>query len=333
MTIPHSELRIPNSDEPVLAVDIGGHKHGVALCTAGGTVLEALFTRTDLQADAAAITAGVLEKAARLREKHPAVFAAVRRCGIGFGGPVRDNRPYRSMHVGGWEGIDLCGMIRERFGVSAVMGNDGNVSALGEHRFGAGRGCSSLVYLTVSTGIGGGVILDNRLWAGAHGFAGELGHIHVRPDGPACSCGSAGCLEACCSGTALGRRAGALAAESPKDFAGLLESAGGAPDKIDAQRVFAAAAEGEPGPVALLKDYLDELARGVGSIINAFDVETVVIGGGVAKAGEALFAPLRERVGRYVMPMLRSTARIAPAALGDHTVILGATVAATRNAT
>lgn len=310
-----------------LTIDIGGHKYGAALCSAGGRVIGHRLRRTDLKADAATIVAGLLGQIDELRAAHPAEFAQVRSCGIGFGGPVRDNRPYRSLHVAGWKTIDLCDVVRSRFGLPAVMGNDGDVSALGEHRFGAGRGCGSLVYLTVSTGIGGGIVLAGRLWSGAHGFAGELGHIKIRESGPVCPCGGIGCLESLCSGTALGRVARVAAAADPQTYAGLTALAGGA-DRIDARAVFAAASSGDPASQALVDGYLDDLARGAGSILNAFDPDMLVIGGGVSKAGEALFAPLRAKTAAHVMPMIRDLFRIEPAALDDHTVFLGAAVLA-----
>jgi glucokinase len=320
-----------NDHQIVLCVDIGGHQHATALVEVlgdGARVLDAERTRTELRAEAAAIAENVVRQAETLRLRRPQEFARVRSAGVGFGGPVQGNRPWRSMHVAGWDGLDLCGRLTERFGVPAVMGNDGDLGALGENRFGAGRGTRSMAYLTVSTGIGGGIILDGRLWRGSHGFAAELGHIRIRsgPDAPTCSCGGVGCLEACCSGTSLGRIARQAVASGPGRFAGLLSlpEVAGKAEAIDARAVFRAVGAGDEGAKGLLDRYLDDLARGLGSIINTLDPELIVIGGGVSKAGDALFVPLRERVRGVVMPMTRNVFRVEPAQLGESTVLVGA---------
>lgn len=324
-----SPLPAPSSPPAnVLCLDIGGHKYAAALCRADGTLIVDRFVRTQLKAGAGAITAGLLDLAEAFRRERPADFAAVRACGIGFGGPVADNRPRRSLHVAGWGAVDLCAVVADRFGIPAVMGNDGDVAALGEHRLGAGRGTRDMIYLTVSTGIGGGVILDGKLRRGAHGACGEIGHIRIAREGPPCPCGGTGCLESLCSGTAMGRMARELAGSRPERCRAMLAAVGGDVSRIDAAVLFAAAAAGDEGPAELLAGRLDDLARGLVGVANALDPEVIVLGGGVSRAGAALLDPLRRRMREWAMPGIAEGVRIEAAELGEMSVLQGAAVLA-----
>jgi glucokinase len=216
-------------------------------------------------------------------------------CGIGFGGPVNfvTQTVEQSTHVGGWEGFPLTGHIAEILGAPVVMDNDANVGALGEYYFGAGKGCSPLFYMTISTGIGGGILLDGKNVRGADGWAGEIGHINLVPDGPECLCGSHGCLERMCCGLWMERDYGRSARE-------LLE---------------------DP---AFIERYVTLLARGLKTCIMVLNPARIVIGGGVSKAGERLFGPLRAELGRQITSWSGARRDVQPAALGDDSVLYGA---------
>ncbi len=178
------------------------------------------------------------------------------RCGIGFGGPVNfaTQTVEMSTHVGGWEGFRLTGHIAESLGVPVIMDNDANVGALGEYHFGAAKGCSPLFYMTLSTGIGGGILLNGENVRGADGWAGEIGHINIQPDGPECLCGARGCFERMCCGLWLERDYGRSARE-------LLD------DPVFVER------------------YVVFLARGLKTCIMVLNPARIVIGGGLSKAG------------------------------------------------
>lgn len=218
------------------------------------------------------------------------------RCGIGFGGPVvwATQTVATSTHVGGWNDFDLPGHIRDLLGgVPVRMDNDANAGALGEYLHGAGRNASPLFYMTVSTGIGGGILIDGRVLRGPDSWAGEIGHLNVRPDGPACLCGSNGCLERMCCGLWLERDHGRPAKE-------LL---------LDADFV---------------RGYVVDMARGLKAAIMLLNPERIVIGGGIAKAGDRLFDPLREELAAQMPPWSRARVDVQPAALGDDSVLYGA---------
>lgn len=217
------------------------------------------------------------------------------RCGIGFGGPVDfvSQRVAQSTHVGGWQDFALPNYIRGILGISSIMDNDANLGALGERMYGAASDCDNSFYMTLSTGIGGGMIVGGNVYRGADCFAGEIGHISVRPDGPECLCGAKGCFERLCCGLWLERDHGKTAAE-------LLQN----PDFV--------------------KAYVVDLALGLKSCIMLMNPERIVIGGGISKAGEALFQPLRQELRRQVTPWSRARIDVVPAALADDSVLFGA---------
>ena len=185
----------------ILAIDIGGTKFSMAVFD-GDAMVRRVSRATDAGGGRAWMVAQIAEIAGEWRREF-----ALERCGIGFGGPVNfaAQRVVLSTHVGGWRDFDLCAFVKDAAGVPAVMDNDANVGAMGEAEFGAGQGCSPLFYMTLSTGIGGGIWEDGRIWRGADSYGGEIGHLTIRPDGPECLCGARGCLERLCCGLWLER--------------------------------------------------------------------------------------------------------------------------------
>jgi glucokinase len=217
------------------------------------------------------------------------------RCGIGFGGPVdfSSQSVIVSTHVAGWEQYPLVENIKKLTGSPAVMDNDANLGALGEALYGAGRQCDPLFYMTLSTGIGGGLVIGGRIYRGADSVAGEIGHITVEPGGPECLCGSCGCLERMCSGLWL-----------ESDYA-------------------------RPAHQLLLdpefvERYVVHLARGLKAAIMLLNPARIVIGGGISKAGERLFSPLRLELDRQMPAWSRARRDIAMAELADDSVLYGA---------
>jgi glucokinase len=216
-------------------------------------------------------------------------------CGIGFGGPVdfARQRVFKSTHVGGWSDYPLRDELARALGIPAIMDNDANTGALGEASYGAGNGYPSIFYMTLSTGIGGGIYLEGNIWRGADCYAGELGHLTIRPDGPECLCGARGCFERMCSGLWL-----------EKDY--------GKP------------AEELIGDAAFVRRYVVDLALGLKACIMIVNPARIVIGGGIGKAGEALFVPLRNELRRQITDWSAARIDVVPAALADDSVLYGA---------
>ncbi len=217
-------------------------------------------------------------------------------CGVGFGGPVdfASQQVYQSTHVGGWAGFALVDHLTAILHVPAIMDNDANAAALGEAEFGTGRGFRPLFYVTLSTGIGGGIILnDGSVYRGADSFAAEIGHMNIEPDGPSCLCGSNGCFERMCSGLWLERDYG----KTPQE---LFE---------------------DPDFVAL---YVVRVARALKTAIMLRNPARIVIGGGIARAGEKLFWPLEAELKRQMPDWSKARLDVVPAALGGDSVLWGA---------
>ncbi len=272
-----------------LAIDIGGTKFSMAVFDGERLVLrESRVTDREGGRDwmldqIAGITAGWRRQ------------VTFERCGIGFGGPVdfERQRVALSTHVGGWKDFALTDWVRQTLGLSAVMDNDANVGALGEAVYGAGRGASPLFYMTLSTGIGGGIVVADKIYRGADSYAGEIGHLTIRPDGPECLCGARGCFERVCSGLWMERDRGRTAKELMKDE-------------------------------AFVERYVVDLALGLKAAIMLLNPARIVVGGGISKAGEALFGPLRRELRRQITAWSRARIDVEPAALGDDSVLWGA---------
>lgn len=214
-------------------------------------------------------------------------------------------------------------IMAERLGLPVFVDNDANAAMLAEHRFGAARGARHALLLTLGTGIGGAIVVDDRLVRGALGSAGELGHMVIDLDGPRCqgNCPSRGCLEAFASGTALGRDALAAAHAHPASALGVALGEGRA---ITGALVTELAHDGDPTAVAVVRRVGEYLGVGIASLVNVFNPSVVVVGGGVIAAGELLLEPAREVLIRRALSPSKETARVVPARFGAESGMLGA---------
>ncbi len=273
----------------VLAIDIGGTKYSMAVFE-NDKMVDRQSHATDRVRGGGSIVDTIGDVIRDWRSRY-----SFERCGIGFGGPVNfgTQTVTLSTHVGGWEGFDLIGFVSKEAGVPATMDNDANVGALGEGFYGAGIGFDSLFYMTLSTGIGGGILNNGHVLRGADSYAGEIGHMNLVPDGPECLCGSNGCFERMCCGLWLEQDYGKPARE-------LL------------------------GDAAFVERYVVLLARGLKAAIMVLNPERIVIGGGISKAGDSLFVPLRSELRRQITSWSRARIDVVPAILGDDSVLWGA---------
>jgi len=214
----------------------------------------------------------------------------------------------------------LADLLEKQCGLPVFVDNDATVATLAEYLYGAGVGSSHMLMLTVGTGIGGGIVLDGRLYRGAHGFAGEFGHIYVDPEGFPCADGHHGNWESVASGTALDRFAHDLVRAQPQDFSG-----SGPSGEVKGADLVRAAQDGNSAALAAFDTFAGLLARGLAGLVQAFDPERVVVGGGVAAAGELLLRPLREYLARELIGgKYRPSVEIFPARLGVDAGVVGA---------
>ena len=219
--------------------------------------------------------------------------------------------------------LPAAAMLEERVGAPVVLSNDATLAAWGEHARGAAVGVDDALVVTLGTGIGAGLILGGRLYEGAHGMAGEIGHVLVDPDGPPCPCGQRGCWERYASGSALGRLGG-LAAEGGRAPA-LLAAAGGDPLAVRGEHVVAAARAGDHGARTVMDEFAGWVAVGLANMVNVFDPAVIVLGGGLAEAGDVLLEPVRQRTtGLVEASAHRPAVEIRLALLGERAGALGA---------
>ena len=259
------------------------------------------------------------------RDVEPSTVCAI---GVAAPGPIdaRSGVVTAPPNLPGWENVPLAKLIHEEFGLTAYLENDANAAALGEHRFGSGRGCRHMVYVTASTGIGGGFIFDGRLYTGATGGAAEVGHMTLVPDGPLCGCGNRGCLEALASGSAIAREARRHIERGVPTL--IAELAGGDPGRITAKLVAEAADQGDREANAILDLAMGYLGVGVANLVNLLNPELMVIGGGLAKMGDRLFDPVRRAIDLRAFPSAAQAVELRPAQLGDDVGLLGAAAVA-----
>lgn len=304
----------------ILALDFGGTKNSAAVVEVGGCAWRNLKRQpSPRQPDAAYDWQTMLALARELvRPQAPDAI------GVSFGGPVWASKGevILSHHVPGWEKFPIVERLEREFGAPAVVDNDANVAALGESRFGAGRGASSMLYVTVSTGVGGGWVLDGRIWRGVDEMAGEIGHLLVDPDGPLCICGRRGCVEVMASGPAIARRACARLAAEPDAGMILRRIVDNDLTRVTARSVNDAALEGDQLAREVMEAAARSLGLGIGGAIVLMNPTRVVVGGGVSKSGTRYFEVVRGAARGNCLPEM--WVDIVPAALGDDAPLWGA---------
>jgi glucokinase len=307
----------------VLAIDIGGTKLAAGVVDGEGRILARGEVPTLAKEGLEPVLGRIVDLGRDLLSRPEIADVPVRRIGVGCAGPVdlKAGVVFNPPNLPGWVRVPLSDRIQQALGLPTILENDANAAGLGEYRYGAGRGAQSIVYMTVSTGIGGGIILDGKVWHGLKDAAGEIGHMTVCPDGPVCGCGNRGCLEAMSSGTSIARRARDLLAAGRQSALSQIAN----PTSSDVVRL---AKTGDPVACETWEGAVRFLGIGVAAAITILAPERIVIGGGVTKAGDFLFQPLREHVRQRVKLVPVESVPILPAALGPDVGILGAAAVA-----
>jgi glucokinase len=298
----------------VLGLDVGGTKNAAAVVERDGTVRGFVVAPSEPERGPDDGLERLFALGKRAVSESGVGWEEIEGVGIGCGGPLDATQGVliAPLHLPGWSNVPITARAASVFDRPAVLENDATAAAAGEHRYGAGRGSQNVVYLTVSTGIGGGVVIDGRLFRGSTGNGGELGHVTVDWRGRECrGCGRRGCLEAYASGTSIAERA---------EEAGL--------HGATAEDVAAAALAGDATAQQVWAETCEALACGITSIANLFEPEVVVIGGGVSRQGEHLLGPVRELVHMQVIGPPGRTIRIVQAKLGDTVGVVGAAAVA-----
>lgn len=294
----------------ILALDFGGTKLTAALTRQGSTewvdIKRAFSHENGKKEDDLAVMFDLID--ALTGQSNP------KAAGVSFGGPVdfETGLVHLSHHVSGWENTPLQQLLEEKLGMPVVVENDANAAAIGEHQYGAGKGIAHLCYITVSTGVGSGWILDNRPWRGVSGMAGEIGHMVVDQNGPVCLCGKRGCVERLASGPFM-------AADYIKNTALKID-----PKEVSGKFVAESAANGDQTALEILRRAAHGLGTGIGNAANLLNPQRFILGGGVTFSGAFWWQEVKSSAFKTAIPEIRDTFDIVPAKLDEDAPLWGA---------
>ena len=295
---------------PAVGVDLGGTKLAVGIVDEAGRILKKHLEPTNPEEGSQAILTRISKGIEQVWQ------GDIKGIGIGCPGTVDASRGEVIFAPNlGWRGVSVGPFIQGEFKLPVVVDNDANAAAVGELKVGGGQGCRNMIYLTVSTGIGAGIIIDGEIYRGFTFRAGEVGHMVLAPDGPLCSCGNRGCLEAFASGTSIARMAmEAINRGLPTSMRG----------EVDARMVAASAREGDQLAKEILTSAFRYLSMGIGNLLNIFDPELIIIGGGLSAMGDQLLQPVREGVVHYAWLREKAKERVVLSKLGQDIGLIGA---------
>lgn len=304
-----------------LAVDLGGTNMRVAVVDRDG-VIQSETRQPTAAADGPQAVVARIGEAVNALARNANVPPDIP-VGVASPGPLepRTGVVHFSPNLPGWNNVPIAAWLREATGREVLLSNDANAAALGEVFFGAGRGTRNLIYVGLGTGVGGGIYSEGLLIDGVRGMGGELGHVTVDLNGPRCTCGSTGCIEAYCSAWALTRDAREIVASGRG--AAILKAAGTEAD-VGPRAIGKAAGDGDDAALGLLERAGRALGAGLASFVNVFNPEVIALGGGVSQIGDPLLEPARRALDAYSMPVIREDVRFVLSDLGVKTGIYGA---------
>jgi glucokinase len=311
---------------PVLAIDLGGTKMIAAIISHPPRIIARDYSLTLAHEGLEAVSERIFSAIDRLLSAKHLAPSQLLCISIAAAGAIDTEAGLvtSSPNLPGWHDIPLRDVVSRKYNIETILINDANAEALGEHQLGAGRGVSNLILLTIGTGIGGGIIINGRLYTGTSGSAGEVGHITVDVNGPRCSCGNIGCWETLASGRAMAREA--ISRISHGERSVLVQMVKGEIDKITTEKINEAARRGDPLALEVISKAANYLGIGMVNLVNIFNPELIIVGGGVANMGELLLEPARQVVRERAFKLAAGAVRILPAQLGEDGGVLGAAI-------
>jgi len=311
---------------PVLAIDLGGTKIRTALISNKGKIMAKEYSLTLASEGLEAMMGRMLSGIDRLLSLKNLAPFQLHGMSIAAAGAIDSEKGLvtSSPNLPGWHDVPVRDIVRSKYKVDPFLINDASAAALGEHEFGAGKGVNNLIYLTVGTGIGGGIIIDGKLYCGVSGSAGEIGHMTIDVNGTRCNCGNTGCLEILASGTAMAKEATRRIKQG--EGSSLTKIVEGKIENITAETVEFAARGGDYLALEVISKAATYLGVGMVNLANIFNPEMIIVGGGVAKMGELLLEPARRVVQERAFKLPAKAVRIVPAQLGDDSGLVGAAV-------
>ena len=309
----------------VLAIDLGGTQIRSAIVSSQGRIIAKESYSTLASEGPESVISRILLAIDRMLKGNGGSPSSPDSISLAAAGAIDNEKGIITLspNLPGWHNVPLRSVVKGRFEMETFLINDANAAALGEHRFGAGKGVNNLIYLTVSTGIGGGIIIDGELYSGASGSAGEIGHMTIDVNGPVCTCGNKGCLETLASGKAMAREAIRRVRNGEQSK---LTDMVGEIDSITAEKISIAAQGDDPLALEVVSQAATYLGVGMVNLVNIFNPEMIIVGGGVAKMGEILLKQAREVVEERAFPLSARAMRIVSARHIDEAGLLGAAV-------
>jgi glucokinase len=313
-----------NGDDLILGIDLGGSKILTAVVKSEGEVLSSNESTTRATEGQDIVIQSIVDSAHSAMKQASCTISEISAIGIGAPGISNPEAGilFTSPNLPGWRNVLLRDIIQNKLDKKTFLINDANAAALGELYFGAAHGTHNFIYITLSTGIGGGIVIDGKIYTGAIGTAGEIGHMTIDDNGPLCNCGNKGCWEALASGTALAREAKRRIKEGAKTS--VLKYTEGDLEKVTAQIIHSAAEQGDK----LAKDLIARtgyyVGVGVANLINIFNPELIVIGGGLSNIGDMLLKPAFKVAAERSYKEAFQAVRLVSAGLGRNSGVLGA---------
>lgn len=311
---------------PVLAIDLGGTKIITAIISNSGQVMAKDYQLTLADERPQLVIERIflaIDHLLSLRDMNSSQLAGI---SIAAAGAINFDKGLitSSPNLPGWHDVPLRDIIKEKYRVNTFLINDASAAALSEHQLGAGRGVSNLIYLTMSTGIGGGIIINDKLYSGQSGSAGEIGHMTLDVNGPRCNCGNIGCFEVLASGTAVAEEA--IRRIGQGERSSLAEMVAGNIEDITAEKVGAAAQGGDSLALEVVSKAATYLGVGMVNLVNIFNPEMIVVGGGMSNMGDLLLNPARQVVKERAFQLSAQAVQIVMAQLGEDAGVLGAAI-------
>ena len=303
----------------VVGIDIGGTKLATVVADSTGHILNKVRKPTLSERGpeyALQLLFDMVRETIELADLKQEAISAI---GVSCGGPLdtKTGIVYSPPNLPGWDALPLKAQLESEFQMPVTIENDANACALAEYRFGGGRGYDAVLYMTMSTGIGGGIVIDGQVYHGANDSAGEVGHQILLPDGPSCGCGKRGCLEALCSGPAIARRAQAAVRNDSASAMALLDLANGRIEDVRSEHVLEAARQGDVLALQLVEETAYYMGWGIANLVNVLNPDIVLLGTIAIAAGDLLLDPIRKTVSQFAMTRPAEAVKIAPAQLGD----------------
>lgn len=302
----------------VVGVDLGGTKISTALSNLNGEVISQTTVPTNANEGEIPVLNRIIESIDKVIKDGNATYKEVKGIGIGIPGALNveegiilftPNVPFKNFNI--------VEPLKKKFEIPVFIDNDANVATIGEYMFGAGKGFKDVIFLTISTGVGGGAILNGNIYRGNTSNALEIGHMTVAPGGPRCNCGNIGCVEATSSGTAIAKR-------GQEALSSKVETSLRKYDNVTSYEVFTEAAAGDAVCKEIIDNALNYLGIAVANTVSIFDPAVIIIGGGVSKAGDIVFETVRKVVDKRCFKSMAESVKIVPAGLGTDAGVIGA---------